>query len=117
MGRPKETENEQEADSFHMDLENREVKMANGLIDDGQRKDRISVSVVVDIQTMNKPKYERLSNTLMAVMNSKDVKVENATIHIRYEESTGVCKVLLWGSMEYINEMLAMITLLEQEAE
>jgi len=62
------------ADSFHMDLENREVKMTNGQIDDGQRKDRISVSVVVDIQTMNKPKYERLSNTLMAVMNSKDVK-------------------------------------------
>jgi len=122
MGRPKETENEQaaeqqEADSFYMDLENREVKMANGLIDAGQRKGRISISAVVDIQTMDKPKYERLANTLMAVMNSKDVKVENATIHIRYEESTGVCKVLLWGSMEYINEMLAMITLLEQEAE
>ena len=98
-----------------IDFSNREIQYTNGQFTESHIKNRISISVVVDIQVVYKKKFERISNTLLAVMNGKDVKMESATMHIKYDEAAMVCKVFLWGSIEYINEMLSIIAMLDKE--
>ncbi|GEM_PF-296798 len=106
---------EPDAETLQINLDNSEVQYSNNPIHESQMESRIRISAVVDIQAVNKNKFERMSNTLLAVMNSKDVKLENATIHLKYDEAVMVCKVFLWGSVDYINEMLSIITLLEED--
>jgi DNA binding domain, excisionase family len=116
MGRNTVLERDQNFDQPQIDLENNEIKYTtNNHENTNSIKNGISVSAVVDIQSVDKYKFERMSNTLLAVMNSKDMQSEHATIHIKYEEAARMCKVFLWGSVGYINEMLSIITLLDQE--
>jgi DNA binding domain, excisionase family len=115
MGRDTSLDKKDDAEAAHIDLSNREIQYANNKVTESQIKNRISISAVVDIQSVYKNKFERISNTLLAVMNSKDVKMVSATMHIKYDEAAMVCKVFLWGSIEYVNEMLSIIKLLDKE--
>lgn len=77
---------------------------------------RITVSTVIDINDINKNEYMRLSNTLIASMNGRDSKFQDATLHVKYYESEKQLKVLLWGPVKFIEIMLDMVTMLLESA-
>lgn len=79
-------------------------------------KPRISVSTVIDIDEIEKNQYMRISNTLIAAMNSKDSRFQNSTLHVKYYEEEGRLKILLWGPVKFTEEMLDMITMLAEPA-
>ena len=115
MGKKLSADKENHTGDSKVYLSGREIQYTNNQVMENQFKTRISISAVIDIQAVYKHKFERISNTLLAVMNSKDVKMEQATMHIKYDEAAFGCKIFLWGSAEYINEMISIITLLDQE--
>lgn len=75
----------------------------------------ISVSTVIDIKETSKENFERISNTLLAAMNSKGEVYANATIHIKYDEETKLFKIFLWGSIDFMKEMMSIVPLLMEE--
>lgn len=75
-------------------------------------KTRINVSTVIDINEIDKDQYMRISNTLIAIMNCKDPEMQNSTINMKYYEKENRLKVLLWGQVKFIEEMLSSISLL-----
>ena len=79
-------------------------------------KPRISVSTVIDIDEIEKNQYMRISNTLIAAMNSKDSRFQNSTLHVKYYEEEGRLKILLWGPVKFTEEMLDIITMLAEPA-
>lgn len=72
----------------------------------------VSISTVIDIKAVDREKFERVSNSLLAVMNSEDELFKHATIHMNYNEKSRQFKILLWGGFDYIKEMLSMTKLL-----
>ncbi|ABX42160.1 helix-turn-helix domain-containing protein [Lachnoclostridium phytofermentans] len=75
-------------------------------------KRKINVSTVLDIEEIDKGQYMRISNTLLAVMNSKDPEMQNSTLNVKYYEKDNKLKVLLWGEVKFMEEMLSVISLL-----
>lgn len=85
--------------------------VTNGEVKDNIQQ-RINVSTVVDINDMDKEEYFRISNTLIAVMNCKDSKMGKSTINMKYDEKVRRLRVLLWGNISFIEEMLSTISML-----
>jgi len=75
-------------------------------------KTKINVSAVIDIEEIDKEQYMRISNTLIAIMNSKDSDLKNSTINLKYYENYTRLKILLWGEVKFMEEMLSSISLL-----
>ncbi|PJI08167.1 MULTISPECIES: hydroxyacid dehydrogenase [Clostridium] len=73
---------------------------------------RVNVSTVVDINDVDKEEYFRISNTLVAVMNCKDPKMRKSTINMKYDEKESRLRILLWGNIRFIEEMLNSISML-----
>lgn len=78
-------------------------------------KQKVNVSTVVDINDIDKEEYFRISNTLIAVMNCKDSKMAKSTINMKYEEKVSRLRVLLWGNVSFIEEMLSAISMLVEQ--
>ncbi|WP_238919041.1 helix-turn-helix domain-containing protein [Clostridium sp. YIM B02555] len=78
-------------------------------------KQKINVSTVVDINDVDKDEYFRISNTLIAVMNCKDPKMGKSTINMKYDEKENRLRVLLWGTVSFIEEMLKSISMLVEQ--
>lgn len=75
-------------------------------------KQKVNVSTVVDINDVDKEEYFRISNTLIAIMNCKDPKMGKSTINMKYDEKEIRLRVLLWGNISFIEEMLKSISML-----
>jgi hypothetical protein len=73
---------------------------------------KVNVSTVVDINDVDKEEYFRISNTLIAIMNCKDPKMGKSTINMKYDEKENRLRVLLWGNISFIEEMLNSISML-----
>ena len=43
-------------------------------------------------------------------MNSKDSKMSNSTINMKYYKNDKNLKIMLWGDIEFINEILEFIS-------
>ncbi len=71
----------------------------------------INVSTVVDIKNLKEVEYDRISNSLLAVMNSTDVRVSKATINMKYTKENGNLKIMLWGTLEFTKELLDLISI------
>ena len=82
--------------------------------DVSSRKQKINVSTVVDINEINIDEYMRISNTLIAVMNSKDSKMSNSTINMKYYEKENTLKIMLWGDVKFSEDMLSIISILTE---
>lgn len=76
------------------------------------KKARINVSTVIDIEEINKEQYMRISNTLIAIMNCKNAEMNNSTINMKYYEKENKLRVLLWGQIKFIEEMLSTVSML-----
>ncbi len=75
-------------------------------------KSKVKISTVVDINEVDMDEYRRISNTLLAVMNSQNSKLSNSTINIQHYQKEKNLKVMLWGDIEFTKEMLDFISTL-----
>lgn len=73
---------------------------------------KISVSTVLDIEHIDKEDYQRISNTLIAVINGREGELQKSTINMKYYEREHKCKILLWGNISFIEEILGTVSLL-----
>lgn len=85
--------------------------LTNGEVKENE-KQKVNVSTVVDINDVNKEEYFRISNTLIAIMNCKEPKMGKSTINMKYDEKENRLRVLLWGTIRFIEEMLKSISML-----
>ena len=76
---------------------------------------KVNVSAVADINDIDKEEYFRISNTLIALMNCKDSKMEKSTLNMKYDEKANRLRVLLWGNISFIEEMLGSISMLAEQ--
>jgi excisionase family DNA binding protein len=77
--------------------------------------ERINVSAVVDIKETEKDEYIRISNTLIAVANCKDPEVGKSTVQIKYDEKDKRARVILLGSIKFIENMLSTVSMLAEQ--
>lgn len=96
-------------------LESEKIEFSNGDVDSNNRTSKINVSTVIDINEVDIEEHRRISNTILALMNSKDSKMSNSTINIKYYKSDKNLKVMLWGNIEFTNEMLDFISTIIDE--
>ncbi len=115
MGRENNPESVSEQDELQLGLNENSIKMTAENKEWHKKESRIHISAVIDLKEVEKDKFERISNTLLALMNSRDELFEHATIHMKYDENGSQCKIFLWGSCDYITEMIAVISVLDEE--
>lgn len=88
--------------------------LTNGEVKETE-KQKVNVSTVVDINDVYKEEYFRISNTLIAIMNCKDPKMGKSTINMKYDEKENRLRVLLWGNISFIEDMLNSISMLVEQ--
>jgi len=115
MGKENLSKSEEVQDNIQFHVDGKDLEVTGEKKDVDANFSRISISTVIDIKSMDKENFERISNTLLAVMNSKEEMFEHCTIHMKYEEQANQCKILLWGNAEYIKEIISMVTVLTEE--
>ena len=93
-------------------VESEQIEFSNGNIDTNNKFNKINISTVIDINDVNIDEYRRISNMILALMNSKDSKMSNSTINIKHYQKEGNLKIMLWGDTEFIKEMLDIISML-----
>lgn len=96
------------------EIENEKIEFSTSEVHNKSRFSKINVSTVVDINEVGMDEYMRVSNTLIAIMNSKDSKMGNSTINIKHYPKERNLKVMLWGDAEFTKEMLDLISILTQ---
>ena len=77
-------------------------------------EDKIKVSTVLDINQQDKEQFMRLSNTLLANMNGGGFKLRGCTLNVKYYEQDRTVKIFLWGSINFIQDMLETIKILNE---
>ncbi|MEY8353414.1 helix-turn-helix domain-containing protein [Lachnospiraceae bacterium 54-53] len=102
-------------DNMQINIDGESIQLTTENPRPDTKTNRIRISTVIDIKEVDKVKFERISNTLLALMNSKDETFEHATVHMKYDESGNQCKILLWGNSDYIREMISIVTILDEE--
>ncbi|MBI6874550.1 helix-turn-helix domain-containing protein [Clostridium aciditolerans] len=73
---------------------------------------KINVSTVVDINEIDMDEYMRISNMLLAVMNCKDSEMKKSTINMKHNKEEKRLRIMLWGSLKFIENMLSTISIL-----
>lgn len=97
------------------EVDNEKIEFSTSEIDINERVNKINISTVVDINEVNMDEYRRISNMLLAVLNSKDSKLNNSTINMKYYQKENNLKVMLWGDLEFTKEILDFISILTQK--
>ncbi len=72
------------------------------------------VSTVIDYYVKNKEEAERISNSIIAVMNSKDPEYGNARFDFIYYEDQRKARFILWGGLRFIGNLLILISEISQ---
>lgn len=90
--------------------ESENIEFSNTNLDSNDKTSKINISTVIDINEIDMDEHRRISNTLLALMNSKDSKMSNSTINIKYYENSKNLKIMLWGDIEFTKEMLDFIS-------
>ncbi|OOM76114.1 helix-turn-helix domain protein [Clostridium puniceum] len=88
--------------------------LTNGEVKETEKR-KVNVSTVVDIDDVDKEEYFRISNTLIAIINCKDPKMGKSTINMKYDEKENRLRVLLWGNISFIEEILNSISMLVEQ--
>lgn len=91
-------------------LESEKIEFSTGDVDSNNKTSKINISTVIDINEVDIDEHKRISNMLLALMNSKDSKISNSTINIKYYKNDKNLKVMLWGDIEFTNAMLDFIS-------
>ncbi|WP_251860003.1 hypothetical protein [Clostridium sp. Marseille-Q2269] len=59
--------------------------------------------------------YSRISNTLIAIMNCKDSELEKSTMNMKYNDKEERLRVILWGSINFIKDMVDSIEIIVKQ--
>ena len=94
--------------------ESQKIEFSTSESDINNKSNKVNISTVVDINDVDIDEYRRISNMLLAVMNTKDSKMANSTINIKHYQNDRNVKVMLWGNTEFTKEMLDIISTLIQ---
>lgn len=100
-------------DSKHTETDE-EIKISAGETNTSVVRPKINISTVIEVNEICKEQYMRISNTLIAIMNSKDPSLSNSTINMKYYEKEDRLRIMLWGAMKFTEEMLSMVSLLTE---
>ncbi|UWD49758.1 helix-turn-helix domain-containing protein [Clostridioides difficile] len=73
---------------------------------------KVNVSAVVEINSISNNEYSRLSNLLLALTNNPALISSGSTINLKYTENENRLRVMLWGDIKFIEDMLSSISLL-----
>ncbi len=76
---------------------------------------KIQVSTVVETVYETQTQVERITNTLTAVMQTKDPSYGNSTLNVQVLPSQRKIRVLLWGTIPFVESMLGCIRTLVEE--
>ena len=105
-----------EKNNFSVDSEKKKDEQSiDFTIGEDLEKQNINVSTVVDIGEISEDEYMRISNTLIAITNCKDSSLGKASINVKYYPKDKKLRTLLWGSVEFIQEVLSSIKLLTED--
>jgi len=91
-----------------------EIKVSASEINSSVVIPKINISTVIEVNGIGKEQYMRISNTLIAVMNSKDPSLGSSTINMKYNEKEDRLKIMLWGKMKFTEEMLSTVSILTE---
>lgn len=97
-----------ESQSFNSDEE-------IGISNENTKKNKvkeINVSSVISLDGIDKEVYFKLSNTLLAIMNSRDERLHGSNISIKYSENLNVVRIMLWADIELTKEILDVISMI-----
>ncbi|MCC3868030.1 helix-turn-helix domain-containing protein [Terrisporobacter mayombei] len=92
------------------EAENEKIEFSTSNKSINNKVNKINISTVVDINEVDMDEYKRISNMLLAVMNSKDSKMSNSTINLKHYQKDRDLKIMLWGNMDFTKEMLDFIS-------
>lgn len=76
---------------------------------------KISVSAVIEILVRDRDEVDRISNTLLAIMNSKDAEYGKSSINIQFIEKNNKLRVMLWGTVQFVETLLSCLPVLVDE--
>src|SRR6056297_1356505 len=72
-------------------------------------KGRVIVSAVVDIDDCTREEAIRISNTLTAVFTSRNFDFGNSTMHTQYIEQEIKLRIMLWGHIGFMENIIPSI--------
>ena len=73
---------------------------------------KVMVSAVVDIDACEREEAIRISNTLTAVLNSRNFDFGNSSMHTQYIEQEKKLRLMLWGHLEFMENIIGSISAL-----
>ncbi|KOA19284.1 helix-turn-helix domain protein [Clostridium homopropionicum DSM 5847] len=91
-----------------------EIEFSTNEINSEIIRPKVSISTVVEINEIDTKQYMRISNTLIAVMNSKDPSLSDSTINMKYYEKENRLRIILWGPIAFMVVMLDTISILTE---
>ncbi len=79
------------------------------------REDKIKISAVVDIDIDDMDEAMRIVNMLTAVLNAKPSEYGKSTMSAQFIESEQKVRVMLWGSIKFIENMISSLSVLADQ--
>ncbi|MBN2738686.1 MAG: helix-turn-helix domain-containing protein [Spirochaetales bacterium] len=70
---------------------------------------RIRVTSVIDIHVHSLDEANRISNSITALLNSKDPSLGMSRFHSAYDPSLSQLKMVLWGSPKLVGDLLLLL--------
>ncbi|MDD5017727.1 MAG: helix-turn-helix domain-containing protein [Eubacteriales bacterium] len=78
---------------------------------------KVGVSAVVDISADDKDEADRITGALLAAANTKDPAYGKSTINIQHLNGGRKLRIMLWGSVRFIETMLGCVSIYGDEQE
>ncbi len=69
----------------------------------------LTVSAVADINARDRNEADRISSMLLAVMNTQDPLLNRTSLNVRQYEGGHQLRVMLWGNVRFVIQMLECI--------
>ena len=79
------------------------------------REDKIKISAVVDIDIDDMDEATRIVNMLTAVLNAKPSEYGKSTMSAQFIESEQKVRVMLWGSIKFMENMISSLSVLADQ--
>lgn len=81
-----------------------------------KNKEKVLVSAVVDVFVADREEAFRISNSILAVMNSKDPSYGNSRCDYVFYEEELKARFILWGTPAFIGALLSSISLISDNS-
>ncbi len=81
------------------------------------RASNVSISTVVDIDVLDMEQGMRIVNTMTAALNAKHASYGASSMSAQMIEPESKVRIMLWGSIRFMENMLASIAMLTEPKE